>query len=420
MYRWATELFPINRSLTGPGVRDTLDYLADLLPGLIVHAVPTGTQVFDWTVPNEWAAREAWIKGPDGRKIIDFVDNTLHLVGYSTPVQAVLPLSELQRHLYSLPDQPDAVPYVTSYYKERWGFCLTDQARAALPDGNYEVFIDTTLAPGVLNYGELLIPGDSADEVFVSTYICHPSMANNELSGPVVAAALAQSVLNQGPSKYSFRFVFIPETIGSITYLSRNLDHLKRHIYAGFNLTCIGDDRAFSFLPSRKGDTLADRAALAALREVSGNDVQHFDWLTRGSDERQYCAPGVDLPVASIMRSKYGTYPEYHTSLDDLTLVTPTGLFGGFRAARTAIDMVEGNYHPRATVLGEPQLGKRGLYNTLSIKGSAVDSRILLNILSLADGDTDLIALADRLTRPFAEIRALCEILVGHDLLTRG
>lgn len=420
MHRWATDLFPVNRSLTGPGVRATLDYLSGLLPGLTTHAVPTGTQVFDWTVPNEWTAREAWIKGPDGRKIVDFADNTLHLVGYSTPVRAVLPLAELQKHLYSLPDQPDAVPYVTSYYKERWGFCLTDRARAALPDGTYEVFIDTTLAPGVLNYGELLIPGDSPDEVFVSTYICHPSMANNELSGPVVATALAQSVLRQRIRKYSYRFVFIPETIGSITYLSRHLDHLKRHVRAGFNLTCIGDDRAFSFLPSRKGDTLADRAALAALREVSQDSVQHFDWLTRGSDERQYCAPGVDLPVASIMRSKYATYPEYHTSLDDLTLVTPTGLFGGFRAARTALDMVEGNYRPRATVLGEPQLGKRGLYATLSIKGSAVDSRMLLNILSLADGDSDLIALADRLNRPFAEVHALCEMLVGHDLLTRG
>lgn len=420
MHRWARDLFPINRSLTGPGVRETLDYLSGLLPGLQVRSVPTGTQVFDWTVPNEWSAREAWIKGPDGQKIVDFADNTLHLVGYSTPIHATLPLEKLQEHLYSLPDQPDAVPYVTSYYKERWGFCLTDRTRQALHDGTYEVFIDTTLEPGVLNYAELLIPGDTDREIFVSTYVCHPSMANNELSGPVVATALAQFVQSLPSRKYTYRFVFIPETIGAITYLSRNMDHLKGHVHAGFNLTCIGDDRAYSFLPSRKGDTLSDRAAMQALREASGDRVQVFDWLDRGSDERQYCAPGIDLPVASIMRSKYATYPEYHTSLDDLTLVTPTGLFGGFGAAKAAVWMVENNYRPRATVLCEPQLGKRGLYSTLSIKGSSLDSRMILNILSLADGDTDLIALADRLNRPFADVHALSEVLVGHDLLTRS
>lgn len=421
MHGWARDLFPLNRSLTGPGVRATLDYLRTLLPGMMIASVPSGTQVFDWTIPDEWEAREAWIRGPDGEKIVDFADNNLHLLGYSVPVHARMSLEDLQAHLHSLPGQPDAVPYVTSYYKKRWGFCLTHSQRAALTNGEYEVFIDTTLAPGVLNYGELLVHGESDEEIFVSTYVCHPSMANNELSGPVVATALAQWVLQKDTRRYSYRFVFVPETIGSLAYLSRHLNHLKAHVVAGFNLTCIGDDRAYSYLPSRAGDTLADRAALAALHEESEGDVQVYDWLDRGSDERQYCAPGIDLPVASIMRTKYGSYPEYHTSLDDLTLVTETGLFGGFRAARTAVEMIEKNYRPRCTVLGEPQLGSRGLYSTLSTKtGPGDESRTLLDILSLSDGEADLIAIAERLGRPFERIHNLCGVLARHGLLETG
>lgn len=420
MHGWARDLFPINRSLTGPGVRATLAYLQGLAPDLVVHSVPSGTDVLDWTVPPEWSVEEAYIEDAAGRRVVDIADHTLHLVGYSEPVDRRLSLAELQPHLHSLPEQPEAIPYVTSYYKRNWGFCLPHSLRETLTEQDYRVVIRSRLDEnGALNYGEILLPGERAEEVFLSTYICHPSMANNELSGPVVLTAIARWLAALPARRYSYRLVFLPETIGSITYISRHLDHLKRHVVAGFNISCIGDERAYSYLPSRAGDTLADRAAQHALYQIDPG-YDRYTWLQRGSDERQYCAPGVDLPVASVMRSKYHTYPEYHTSLDDLNLVTPAGLAGGFAALQDAVFIVENNRVPLATVLGEPQLGKRGLYPAISQRGSANASRVLRDILSYADGRHDLLAIADLLGLPFATVLAHAETLYGAGLLRDG
>lgn len=413
-YELAQRLWPINRSLTGDGVRETLSILRETLPDLKMHSLPSGTQAFDWIVPKEWKVREAYLVTPTGEKICDYAQNNLQLVGYSQPMHATLTLSALQNHLHSLPEQPDAIPYVTSYYGENWGFCLAQSQRDALPDGDYQVVIETEHFEGELNYADLVLPGETADEVLFSTYICHPSMANNELSGPVVANALARLLMAQTRRKYTYRFVFVPETIGALVYLSRNHDHLKSCVKAGFVLTCVGDERARSYLPSRAGDTLADRAALAALEKTDHNC---YSFLDRGSDERQYCAPGIDLPVCSVMNSKYGTYPEYHTSLDDLTFVTPAGLSAAIATHRQIIAMLENNAFVRTAVLGEPQLGRRGLYSNLSKVGSAQGAMTLRNLLAYADGRSDLIELAKTIKAPFEDVARLAHRLAEHDLL---
>lgn len=416
MHDFARRLFPICRSLTGPGVRETLARIKDHLPEMILHEVPSGTQAFDWTVPDEWTIRSARLIGPDGETIVDFADHNLHVVGYSEPVDRALPLAELQQHLHSLADQPDAIPYVTSYYARRWGFCLTHRQREALKPGIYRAVIDSTLAPGSLTYGEVILPGETDRELFLSTYICHPSMANNELSGPMVATWLGKW-LRETRRRHTVRMVFIPETIGSITYLSRNLDAMKSRIVAGFNITCVGDERAYSYLPSRAGGTLADRAALAALAELAPDFVR-YSFLDRGSDERQYCAPGVDLPVCSVMRTRYGDYPEYHTSLDDLSLVTPAGLQGTYDVLKRAIELIEANRTYRVGVLCEPQLGKRGLYSTLSTKSQAADTRALKNFLAYADGSRDLLSLAETIGESPADCARIAQTLATHGLVT--
>jgi aminopeptidase-like protein len=413
----AQRLWKINRSITGEGVRETLSVLKDIIPSLKIHSVPTGTPVFDWTVPNEWKVSDAYIVTPDGEKICKFAENNLHLLGYSIPFKGRMSLSELKNHLYTLPEQPDAIPYITSYYKERWGFCLTHEQYESLVEGEYEVYIESELFHGELNYGELLIKGQSEKEIFLSTYICHPSMANNELSGPTVVTFLAKWLTEQSNLRYSYRIIFIPETIGSITYLNFNYKQMKERVVAGFNVTCVGDDRAYSYVPSRDGDTISDQIALHVLKWTDAEFVR-YSWFDRGSDERQYCAPGIDLPIASIIRTKYGKYLEYHTSLDDLeTVVTPSGLDGGYWAIRRAIDALEHNKNFKVSVLGEPQMGKRGLYPTLSTKKSGEEVRLMMDFISLCDGKTSLLNIADKLNVPIWDLYDLCDKLEKYNLL---
>lgn len=416
MHELCRRVFPICRSLTGDGVRQTLDILREYLPGLQTFEVPSGEKCFDWEVPPEWNIRDAFIIAPSGEKVVDFQKSNLHVVGYSVPVNRKINLDELQNHLYSLPEQPDAIPYITSYYKERWGFCLTENQRKNLAPGEYTVVIDSDLKPGNLTYGELILEGESDREIFLSTYICHPSMANNELSGPAVTAFIAQWLKNSDRRKYTYRIVFIPETIGSIVYLSKNLERLKKKVFAGYILTCIGDERAYSYLPSRAENSPSDKIALHVLRNLHPDFVK-YSFLDRGSDERQYCSPNVDLPMASLMRTKYGEYPEYHTSLDDLNLVTPAGLSGGFDVVQKCLECLENDEILRSTVCGEPQLGKRGLYPTLGTKDTKAQVENLMNLLAYCDGTMFLSEIAEKINVPMWELFSMVETLKQEKLL---
>ena len=393
----ARELWPLPRSISGEGLRATLRRLGEGLPDYRLIEVPSGTPVLDWIVPDEWAVRTAWIERPDGQRICDFAVDPLHLVGYSVGVDAELDLADLESHLHSLPEQPDAIPYVTSYYQRRWGFCLPHRERLALPPGRYRVHIDARHVAGSITLAECLLPGTEPREILLSSYCCHPSMANNELSGPVLLHLLGRWLATR-PRRLGVRLLLLPEMIGSVAWLSLRLDAVRGRIHAGYNLSCIGDEREWGFLPSRAGDTPADRVARHVLGGIDPG-YRRWRWTDRGSDESNYCAPGVDLPVATLTRSKYGSYPEYHTSLDDLErVVTPTGLgqsFAMLREVLTLLDAGVDTLKPRITVLGEPQLGRRGLYPSLSVKGSTAGVRPMLDLLSMADGQHSLLEIAE-------------------------
>ena len=395
MYRLVEELFPICRSIIGKGTRETLSILNRELPQMSIHNVRSGTQVFDWTVPKEWIIRDAYIETLSGERIIDFKTNNLHVLGYSAPIEKVVSREELLSMVYTLPDQPDWVPYVTSYYKERVGFCMSENQKNTLTESQYHVVVDSEFVDGNLAYGELIIPGTSADEIFFSTYVCHPSMANNELSGPAVCVALAKYIQSI-KHRYTYRFVFVPETIGSITYLSQNLDYLQKHVIAGFNVSCVGDDRTYSYIESPYADNLADRVVQNVL-SFHFPEYKRYTFMQRGSDERQYCSPLVNLPMCAVCRSKYEEYPEYHTSADDLSVVSPKGLQGAFDMLRKSVDLLEYNKNYCVTVPCEPQLGKRGLYPTISKKGAYNEVRPLRSFLGYADGNHDLIDISNRI-----------------------
>ncbi|MBQ7629753.1 MAG: DUF4910 domain-containing protein [Selenomonadaceae bacterium] len=400
------------------GVRHTLSVIREVVPEITVHEVPTGTKVFDWTVPKEWRISDAWIKNSNGEKIIDFKKHNLHVLGYSIPVDKKVNLAELKKYLYTQQDQPDAIPYVTSYYKERFGFCLSQKQYDALPEDIYHMFIDSELFNGSLTYGELIIPGESDEEILISTYFCHPSMANNELSGPAVSVYLAKWLMEKESRRYTYRFVYVPETIGSITYLSQenHLEYLKKHVIAGWNLSCVGDDRTYSVVSTRYGNTLADRVTKNILRFIYPNYKQ-YSFLQRGSDERQYNAPGVDLPVCGFSRSKYGEYPEYHTSKDDMGLISPAGLSGAYNVMTECIEALENNRRYKIQCFGEPQLGKRGLYPTISQKGNYDEVATLTNFIAYADGKNDLFDISEIINVPVKNLIPVVKKLSAVDLI---
>lgn len=399
MYKMAERLFPICRSITGEGFRSSLNIIREEIPEINVHEVPSGTQVFDWTIPKEWNIKGGYIETLAGQHIIDFKDSNLHVLGYSVPIDMIVSKEELFEHLYTMPDQPDWIPYVTSYYKERWGFCMSEKQKRTLSEEQYHVVIDSSLKDGSLTYGDLLIPGESAEEIMITTYLCHPSMANNELSGPVVWSELIKYVSTLPTRRYSYRFLINPETIGSITYLSRNLKTLKQNVKAGFVLSCVGDDSAYSLVESRNANTLADRVAKNVLK-FHASDYKNYSYLKRGSDERQFCSPGVNLPFCGICRSKYHEYPEYHTSADNMTLITPSGLQGTYDLMCKIIDALEFNRMYSLNCCCEPQLGKRGLYPTVSRKGAYNEVTAMMDFLAYVDGKSDLIEISDRINQP--------------------
>lgn len=412
-------LWPICRSITGPGYRESLDILAEIMATERLR-FETGQKVFDWIVPNEWIVRDAYLIDPMGVKRADFKVNNLHLLNYSAPFAGTLTLSELRPHLYSLPDQPEAIPYLTSYYCERWGFCLTHRELESLPDGEYQVLVDTELRPGHVEVGEVVVSGETEEEILFSTNLCHPSLANNELSGPLVMAFLYERLINIPEHRYTYRFVVAPETIGAICYLSERGEHLKKHLVAGFQITCVGDAGKFTYKKSRGGDTLVDRAAKTVLRDHWPHEIIEFDPY-EGSDERQYCSPGFDLPVGLLMRTRYGRYAEYHTSLDNKNFIDFEAMVGSVDAYTAIVTALEANAVWCNTVqCGEPQLGRRGLYSLLgSQKRTNERDRAMFWLLNLADGTRDLLAIAERSGQPLELLVSLASELSAVGLLEK-
>jgi aminopeptidase-like protein len=409
------ELFPICRSITGNGVRQTLAILQRYIPIETIE-IPSGTAVLDWIVPREWNIREAYIARLDGTRVVDFAANNLHVVQYSRPIDAIMPLSELRVHLHSLPDQPDWIPYRTSYYAENWGFCLTHHQLSSLADGLYRVVIDSDLEPGHLSYGELLVPGETDDTVLFSCNICHPSLANDNLSGIAVATMLARHVQTLRP-RHSYRFLFIPGTIGSLTWLACNEDSVSRLAH-GLVFSCLGDSGGMTYKQSRRGNAAIDRIVAHVLsHEELPHDIRPF--IPYGYDERQYCSPGFDLPVGCLMRTPNGEYPEYHSSADNLSLLRPESLDHSLAVLRRIVEVIEGDgvYRSR-NPKGEPQLGRRGLYAAMGGQRSAgYDQMALLWVLNLADGRHSLLDMADRAEVSFATIRAAADALLSAELL---
>lgn len=416
LHDFAAELYPFPRSLTGDGVRRTLAAIGRRIP-LEVHDVPSGTPAFDWTVPREWLVREAHVTAPTGERVVDVAESNLHLVGYSVPVRARMTLEELDAHLHSLPDRPTWVPYRTSYWGAAWGFCLADDVRRALAPGQYDVVVDTELFDGSLTYGECFLPGTTDDEVLFSVHVCHPSLANDNLSGIAVATAVAEH-LGARPHRYGYRFLFVPATVGSITWLSRNVDVAAR-VRAGLVLANLGDGGAFTYKRSRGGDAVVDDAVAAVLASRGDHAVRAF--TPYGYDERQYCSPGFDLPVGCLMRTPHGEYPEYHTSADDLSFITGEALAEALDTVLDVVDVLERDaVYVNTSPFGEPQLGRRGLYRALGGEPDARERELaLLWVLNQSDGRPSLLDVARRSGMPFRAIADAADALLEVGLLER-
>lgn len=418
IYQWAKELFPLCRSLTGKGTLQTLEFFQKHVPNLQIHKVASGTKVGDWVVPDEWEIKDAFVADSSGKRVIDFQKSNLHVINYSEPVDLQLSLDELQPHLRSMGHLPDVIPYATSYYDRYWGFCLSHKERAKLKPDTYHVKIDSNLQPGFLHYAEILIPGETEEEILLSSYCCHPSLANNELSGPCVLAALAKWIQGKKKLHYSYRIVFTVETIGSIIYIDKYLDHMKKNVIAGYVLTCCGDDNRYSFSQSRLGNTLADKAARHVLKHHTG-EFQEYKFLEiGGSDNIQYCSPRVDLPVCTVMRSAHGTYEEYHTSADNMDFISPAGLQGGFDVYQKIITVIENNKTWLLETVGEPQLGRHDLYNSQITPWPWEKTKLLKQFLAYADGKTDLLQLAEHLDANFFDLLELAEACAAKGLVS--
>lgn len=418
MYGVINDLYPVCRSITGNGVRATLERICEKIP-LTVHEVPSGTPVFDWVVPREWNIRDAYVITPTGERIAEFKKNNLHVLNYSIPIRKKVTLDELQQHLFTLPAHPDWIPYRTSYYKDNWGFCMAHNQSQSLPDGEYEVVIDSTLEQGHLTYGEFFMQGETNEEVLVSCHVCHPSLCNDNLSGIALSTYLADYLAKQR-LRYSYRFLFIPGTIGSITWLARN-EEKTENIKHGLVVTCVGDGGPFSYKKSRRESAEIDRAVLHVLRH-SRDNFREIDFYPYGYDERQYCSPGFNLAVGSLSRSSHGQFPEYHTSADNLELVRPQYLKESFETFIDVIEVLENNrtyvnLNPKC----EPQLGKRGLYSNVGApEGQKVREMALLWVLNMSDGTHDLLDIAERSGESFSDILNAAQALLGCGLLTES
>jgi aminopeptidase-like protein len=414
LHRFASDIYPICRSITGDGIRQTLAAVQIRIP-LQISEVPSGTSVFDWTVPKEWNVRDAYLKDANGKRVVDFQQNNLHVLNYSVPVQTRMALSELRSHLFTIPEHPNWIPYRTSYYKENWGFCLSHKQLETLEDGEYEVCIDSTLADGHLTYGEYYLPGTSSDEVLISCHICHPSLANDNLSGLSVATALAESLSHQ-ELRYSYRFLFIPGTIGAITWLARNRENVAR-IQHGLVLTGIGDESGFHYKKSRRGNAEIDRVVAHVLQHGAWSH-QILEFSPYGYDERQYCSPGFNLPVGCLMRSVWGTFPEYHTSADNLEFIKPARLAESLRLCASVLDILESNRRYRnLNPFCEPQLGKRDLYRSTGGESIGVEINARLWVLNLSDGEHSLLDIAEQSGLTFRTITDAADVLNESGLL---
>ncbi len=414
MHSFIADLFPICRSITGEGVRETIGYIGRRIP-LDVSEVPTGTPVLDWTVPREWNIRDAYVADATGKRVIDFRESNLHVMSYSVPFRGRLDLGSLREHLHTLPEHPDWIPYRTSYYSESWGFCLSQRQLEALTDGEYEVCVDTSLLEGHLTYAECYLPGASQDEILFSCHICHPSLANDNLSGIVVSTFLAER-LARVDRRYSYRFLFVPGTIGPLTWLARNESRLER-VRHGLVLASVGDAATFTYKRSRHGDAEVDRAAEHVLR-YAAPDHKVIDFSPYGYDERQYCSPGFDLPVGSLSRSRHGRFPEYHTSGDNLAFVHPAALGQSLAVTLGVVEVLEGNgTYRNLSPKGEPQLGRRGLYPSMGGRDAEAQQMALLWVLNQSDGRRSLLQIAERAGMPFADIRTAADRLLEHGLL---
>jgi aminopeptidase-like protein len=415
MHELMQELYPLCRSLSGDGVRETLRIVGEHTP-LELTEVPTGERVFDWTVPEEWNIRDAWIAGDDGRRIVDFRESNLHVLSYSVPIRARLRADELREHVFTHPEQPEWVPYRTSYYNRTWGFCVTQRQLEALADGEFDVCIDSTVEPGSITYGESFIPGATNDEVLLSTYVCHPSLCNDNLSGIVLLAMLGKH-LRRMNLRHSYRLLFSPGTIGPLSWLARNEDRLER-VKHGLVVSCVGDPGRLTYKRSRRGNAEIDQAVTHVLRS-SGDDYELLDFVPWGGDERQFCSPGIDLPVGALSRTPADRFPEYHSSADDLEFVRPEYLADSLEKYLAVLDVLETNgTFLNLSPKGEPQLGKRGLYR--SVGGGSSREIALFWVLNQSDGTKSLLDIADRAGIPFADIREAAQQLHEHDLLAEA